>query len=194
MAESRGKSLLVLVAFAVWFLLAVGLSATGQIARLIPPQPQLVVAGLTVTLVMAGVFLPRFRDWLALLPLRALVAFHVARFIGIYFLVLYGRGELPWAFAVPGGIGDIVVATTALMMVLLVPGLNTRGWLVGAWNLLGLIDILFVVATGAQLGSRDPGSMAALLRLPLSLLPTFLVPLIIASHLLIFRRLRQVAV
>jgi hypothetical protein len=33
--------------------------------------------------------------------------------------------------------------------------------------------------------------MAALLRLPLGLLPTFLVPLIIASHFLIFLRLYQ---
>jgi hypothetical protein len=33
--------------------------------------------------------------------------------------------------------------------------------------------------------------MAALLRLPLSLVPTFLVPLIIASHVLIFTRLMR---
>jgi hypothetical protein len=37
----------------------------------------------------------------------------------------------------------------------------------------------------------DPASMQALLVLPLSLLPTFLVPLIIASHVLIFARLRR---
>jgi hypothetical protein len=35
----------------------------------------------------------------------------------------------------------------------------------------------------------DPESMAALLRLPLSLLPTFLVPLIIASHVVLGLRL-----
>jgi len=33
--------------------------------------------------------------------------------------------------------------------------------------------------------------MAALLRLPLSLLPTFLVPLVIASHVLMFARLAR---
>jgi hypothetical protein len=62
-----------------------------------------------------------------------------------------------------------------------------RAYLV--WNLLRLADILFVVATAARLGLADPDSMRTLLRLPLSLLPTFLVPLVIASHVLIARRL-----
>jgi hypothetical protein len=51
--------------------------------------------------------------------------------------------------------------------------------------------MLFVVATAARLGLAEPSSMAALLRLPLSLVPTFLVPLIIASHILIFVRLAR---
>ena len=50
----------------------------------------------------------------------------------------------------------------------------------------GLLDLLFVVVTAARLGMADPASMAALLRLPLSLLPTFLVPLLLASHVLLF--------
>ncbi|MEO8140652.1 MAG: hypothetical protein ABI742_13445, partial [Gemmatimonadota bacterium] len=107
----------------------------------------------------------------------------------IYFLVLYGRGELPFAFAVPGGWGDIAIATGALILVLLVPDLAARRGLVLLWNLLGLADILFVVVTAARLALADPNSMAALQRLPLSLLPTFLVPIIIASHLLLFTRL-----
>jgi len=56
---------------------------------------------------------------------------------------------------------------------------------------LGLADILFVVVTAARLGVADPESMAALLRLPLSLLPTFLVPLIIASHVVLGVRLAR---
>jgi hypothetical protein len=61
--------------------------------------------------------------------------------------------------------------------------------LIGVWNALGLIDILFVVAAASRLAMADPDSMNALLRLPLSLLVTFLVPLIIASHVVMLWRI-----
>jgi hypothetical protein len=57
----------------------------------------------------------------------------------------------------------------------------------------GLIDILFVVVTAARLVLADPASMSPLLRLPLSLLPTFLVPLLIASHVVFGIRLAHSA-
>ena len=58
-----------------------------------------------------------------------------------------------------------------------------------SWNTLGLIDIVFVVSSALRFGLKDWQSMHALRELPLILLPTFLVPLIIASHVLIFVRL-----
>jgi hypothetical protein len=178
----------------LWFTIAFVLAASGRLLLLRPPVPQLVLAGLTIGLIAAGALAPGFRVWLAGLNIRQIVAIHVTRFIGIYFLVLYGRGELPWAFAVPGGWGDIVVATGALGLVLLVPDLASRRGLVMAWNVVGMVDILGVVATAFRLALADPASMSALLRLPLSLLPTFLVPVIIASHVLLFARLRPESV
>ena len=53
------------------------------------------------------------------------------------------------------------------------------------------MDIVFVVCSALRLGLHDWGSMAPLRELPLSLLPTFLVPLIITSHVLIFARMRK---
>jgi hypothetical protein len=53
------------------------------------------------------------------------------------------------------------------------------------WNTLGLVDIIFVVTTATRLALRDPDSMVALLQLPLSLLPTFLVPVIMFTHIVI---------
>ena len=166
-------------------------SATGRIAQLRPPAPQLVLLGLTVVLIVAGSRLAGFREWLFGLSLRQIVALHLSRFIGIYFLVLNRQGQLPWEFAVPGGLGDIAVAAGAAWLVFgagtLLP--STR-WL-RVWNLLGLFDIWFVVVTAARLAFAKPDSMSALLRLPLSLRPTFLVPLIIASHVLLIVRLGQ---
>jgi len=174
----------------VWLAAAMVLGASGRLQTLRPPAPQLL--GLTAGLIVAGTVLPGFRAWAASVPLRHLVALHLTRFVGAYFLVLYRRGELPYAFAVPGGWGDIVVAALALALLLSGPPTTPRRRLAYiGWNGLGLVDILFVVATAARLALADPDSMGALLRLPLSLLPTFLVPLIIASHLLLAIRLAR---
>jgi hypothetical protein len=59
------------------------------------------------------------------------------------------------------------------------------------WNTIGLIDIIFVVFSALRFGLKNWQSMHALRELPLSLLPMFLVPLIIASHVLIFVRLAR---
>jgi len=188
--SARGGGRRYIVVGLVWLAAALGLGATGAIARWRPPTPQLVLAGLTVVLLAAVVARPRFRRWLATLDLRWLVAVHLTRFVGLYFLLLYYRdGALPRAFAVPGGWGDIIVATSALGLLLAGGKLDGRPRLVGAWNAFGLLDILFVVATASRLALADPDSMNALLRLPLSLLVTFLVPIIIADHIVVFWRI-----
>ena len=125
---------------------------------------------------------------------RLLVALHVTRFVGASFLTFYRRGELPFAFAVPGAWGDMAVATAALLVLASgAPRTKGRRLVYGTWNLLGLADLLFVVGTAARLGLASPGSMRPLARLPLSLLPTFLVPLLIATHVLIAVRLVRAA-
>jgi hypothetical protein len=130
-----------------------------------------------------------FQIFVDSLPVRALVLLHLARFVGIYFLILYARRELPYTFAVPGGWGDIAVASGAVMVSLLPPQhVMTRRALL-AWNIIGLIDILFVVITAARLGISNPALMLALTQLPLSFLPLLIVPLIIATHIFIFIRL-----
>ena len=175
----------------IWFVAAIVAGATGATSRLRPPAPQLMIVGLTLALILAGRSVGALRDWVMRLDWRLVVGFHLSRFVGFAFLWLYRSGELPYAFAVPAGIGDIVVAFGALGLLLFSDGASRRRRLLLVWNILGLVDILFVVLTAARLAVSDPGSMAALLRFPLSLVPTFVVPLIIASHVLLFARLRQ---
>ena len=175
----------------VWLVVAVVAGATGATSRLQPPAPQLILLALTVSLVAAGRMVGSFRRWLMALDWRAIVGLHLLRFVGFYFLWLYRRGELPYAFAVPGGIGDVVIAVLALGLLVFSDAIDRRPQWLLAWNALGCVDILYVVLTATRLALAEPQSMAALLRLPLSLLPTFLVPLIIASHILLFARLRR---
>jgi len=189
-ATPRPRSGGVLLAGLVWLLLAVALGASGRLEAMRPPAPQLVLLTLTAGLILAGTHVSALRDWAWSVDPRWLVGLHLSRFVGIYFLVLHARGELPWAFAVPGGWGDILVATLALLVLLSgLPDTPQRRRVYITWNLLGLTDIVLVVATAARLGVTDPTSMRALLQLPLSLLPTFLVPLIIATHVLLLLRL-----
>src|SRR6266571_2545430 len=162
-SHEGSRTTTVVLAVLAWLVAATALGATGVLRALRPPAPQVVLLGLTVLVVALGLARPTLRTWLMTVDERLLVGFHLTRFVGVYFLVLYGRGELPFDFAVPGGWGDIAVATLAL----------------------GLIDIAFVVATAARLALTAPDSMQALLRLPLNLLLTWLVPILIASHVLL---------
>jgi len=117
----------------LWLVAALGLGATSRVASWRPPVPQLVLGGLTALLLAAVVALPRFRRWLVTLDLRWLIAVHLTRFVGLYFLLLYYRDRaLPRAFAVPGGWGDIVVAALALALLTVGEKLETRPRLVGA--------------------------------------------------------------
>jgi hypothetical protein len=172
-----------------WLVAAIVLSGSGFLQRLRPPAAQLIIAGLTIALLAAWRLSARFRQWLAIIDLRALVGLHLTRFVGLYFLLLCRRGELPCDFAISAGVGDVLVATLAAVLLMGWNRLGASRAVVGCWNALGLLDILFVVASAARHGIADPGSILALLRLPLSLLPTFLVPLILASHIVIFSRL-----
>jgi hypothetical protein len=177
--------------FWLWFATAVFASQQRVLQRLPPPAVQGILFGLTA-LVLLGYFrVAALREWFDRLDLRHLVLVHVSRFVGIYFLLLYSRGELPYAFAVPGGVGDIFVALTAALVVFLPLGYERRHRLISIWNVVGFIDIMLVVLTAIRLNLANPWQMRALTQLPLSLLPTFLVPLILATHVIIFVRIAR---
>src|SRR5881296_432450 len=60
-------------AAAVWFGLALLAGATGFLARLPFPGPQLIILTLVVATFAAGTLVPALRDWIGALPLRALI-------------------------------------------------------------------------------------------------------------------------
>ncbi|MCI0482365.1 MAG: hypothetical protein L0213_12365 [Candidatus Dadabacteria bacterium] len=180
----------VLIIVIAWLLAALIAGASGLFTTLVPPFPQAVLLGLVIVQLLVFAFTPGFRDWCLSVDVRALVLFHLTRFVGIYFLILYSQGRLPFDFAVPGGWGDIAVAAGVVILVLFVKPAGKTGWaLYLLWNVLGFIDILYVVVTAARLAFSEPGSMSEMLKLPLNLLLTFVVPIIIFTHIVIFTRL-----
>jgi hypothetical protein len=186
------KASVVSLAVASWFCAALGVSASGILIQMRPPMPQVLIAVLTVASLIAIFRVAIFRAWADDVAIRALVAIHLTRFVGVYFLLLARQGVLSASFAVPAGYGDVFVATIAFLLLLIgEPNTRWRRGLYLIWNSLGLVDILLVVGNAARVGLADSQSMQPLLRFPLSLLPTFLVPVIITTHILIFRRLRR---
>ena len=150
----------------------------------VPWYPKAIVGVLVALTVLTLVVRP-FRVWLASVDLRWLIGFHFIRFVGFYFLYLYALDELPYRFAVWGGVGDIAVATLAIAAIYFVASKPA----VIIWNLLGLADILAVVVTAARSELAVPGSMHQLDHFPLILLPTAVVPLVIFTHAVMVIRL-----
>lgn len=176
--------------FSSWFLTAVWLGWYDHLRPLPRPVLQLILAALLLLLVVLHRWWPDFRSLVDACGPRTLIGLHVTRFVGILFLQLGAREMLPASFAQPAGWGDIAIAASALVVLALPLRRNWARRIAWTWNLIGLVDILLVVANAARLGIQNPVSMIPLTHLPLSLLPTFLVPLIIGSHLVLFSRLR----
>ena len=175
----------------VWLIAALLVGKLEVLRPLPMPAVQGVLFGLTAALLGLYFKAAGFRAWIDGLDLRALLLFHLTRFVGVYFLVLFARGELPFDFAVRGGWGDIIAASLALLICVLPLGGALRRRAITIWNVIGFLDILMVVLYAARNGLAGNPQMKLLTVLPLSLLPTLIVPGIIATHVIIFLRLRR---
>jgi len=184
------SSSLVLIILVIWFFISLFLSFTGKVSEIPFPFPQIALFTLVIFQLVLFNSLKNLKEWIYSINIKCLIAVHLTRFVGIYFLILYSQNQLPYDFAVKGGIGDIFIATTALLILVFVSSKNQiRDKIYLIWNTVGILDILFVVVTAARIGLHSPESIENLLKLPLSLLPTFLVPIIIFTHIVIYVRL-----
>ncbi len=184
-------ALVVRIVFWLWLGVAYFAGRDGWLQQLPRFGIQGVVAGLTALLLAAYFRISSARRWVNQLELRTLVLVHLTRFVGVYFLILFQRGELPRAFAVPGGIGDLIVATMALPVAFAPLTAESRRRAIVIWNVAALVDLLLVILTATNLLIENPAQMTALSTLPLSLLPTFLVPLLLATHVVIYVRTQR---
>jgi hypothetical protein len=132
-----------------------------------------------------------FRKFVLALDPRALTGVQVFRIIGVIFVILEARGILPAVFAFPAGYGDIFIGLTAGFAAWkLADGRHRAGFIF--WQALGITDLVLAVGAGTLAGLISPGStpMAAMTVLPLSLIPTFLVPLFFILHVICIAQAR----
>lgn len=187
-APPAARSRLVPFIAATWLLLAVAFSAVGGLARLPFPGGQFVILALTAAAILAVSSGGPVRAWVDSLSINTIVGFHAIRLVGVVFLVLGARGLLAPEFATRAGWGDIAAALGAIALVA-VPAIRTR-WLLNVWNVFGLLDLIVAVATATIVVAtgRIPG-VQPILQLPLSLVPLFFIPVLVASHIALFRRI-----
>src|SRR5437764_14484927 len=144
----------VAAALAVWLALVFFLGATGAFVRPPGAPPLPILLGATVpVLVFLGAYLGSgtFQALILAADLRLLTAIQGWRAGGLAFLALYAHGILPGLFALPAGWGDIAIGVTApwVMLALLRRPSFLSSRLFVAWNLLGILDLVVPVGTGA---------------------------------------------
>ena len=180
----RTWSLLLLI----WLGGTIVLAASGALATYGLLMPALIV------IPVAGFMLgyrwhPAFRETVLSLDTGILVILHSWRMRGLSFLLLYAHDVLPALFAWLAGAGDALAAIGATLIgIRLLRGNTVSRQTLLTWNSFGLLDFAIAVTAGtllrsAWLGGEPTTDVMALL--PLSLIPTLVVPFYIITHLVI---------
>jgi hypothetical protein len=140
---------------------------------------------------------PALSRVVASIPLSALVGVQVYRTLGAVFLVLWWAGRIPGEFALPAGIGDVLVGLAAVGVAgAMASGAAGARRLAGIWNTLGAADLVVAVTMGVLTspGQFQMFALEAPNRLvadfPLALVPLYAVPVSFILHALVWQRLR----
>jgi hypothetical protein len=190
------------IALIGWFLLTLAL-ASADAYRGDADRIPTIQYGIFVPILIGGLLIwrsPRLARIIDAVPQHWLVGVQLYRTLGVIFLILYAAGKLPGLFALPAGLGDVLVGVLAPVVAIAYrrgPGDNAN--LVSVWNLFGLADLVVAVTAGFltspsafQLFAFDlPNELVS--RFPLVLIPVFLVPLSVLLHFASLAKLRRVA-
>ncbi len=133
-----------------------------------------------------------FRNFALSLAPKLLTSVQVWRVMGFTFLLLQARNVLPAIFAWPAGYGDMFIGVTAGFAAWKLAEPAHRGMFI-FWQALGILDLVTAVSLGTTARLLDPhgASMVAMTVLPLSLIPTFFVPLFMMLHVICIAQARK---
>jgi hypothetical protein len=184
---------IVWILLGLWLLGVFLLEANGAFVRTpdTPPLRILLAATIPIALFVAAYVTSQpLQQFILSADVRLLTTIHAWRAGGLAFLALYANGILPALFAWPAGVGDIAIGVTAPWVVMSL--VRDRSWVGNRrfvlWNVFGILDLVVAVGTGALSSGFIPGLAAEVTtgpmsKLPLLLIPAFLVPLFVMLHL-----------
>ena len=185
-----------IAALVLWFGLVFFLGAQGAFVAgpSSPPLPIFLGVAIPLAVFLTAYFeWTQFRDFILGADLRFVTAMQAWRWAGGQFFWLYPWSVLPGLFAIPAGFGDMAIGVTAPWIVL---GLArnplfaaSRRYLL--WNILGIVDFVVAVSMGVLSSGLFHGinglngnlTTSAMNRLPLVIIPAFVVPFFTMLHL-----------
>jgi len=189
---SGAASVFSTLAVASGLLMWVGLTIVQAAEREIGPQLPFLLFVPPIALAIALALSSDMREFADAIPVDWVVgrAIHPARIIvGVLFLGAWYYGQLPALFALVAGIGEILVGLLSLhvrQMILKRRRLPRKTIL--AWNCFGTTNFIIAAALASLTGHF--GTVAtALEQFPFALVPGFLVPIALMSHVVVFRHL-----
>ena len=197
--ENRLKAWTVVI-LTTWFVSTLGASLLGMFnTQDSLPMPLGMAAIIPIVAFAIGYFgSSAFRQFVLSANLQLLTLAQTWRLGAIVFLILYSQGVLPGVFALPAGWGDIAIGATAPLVAWAVSSRKTfPKRLFVAWNLLGTLDLVMAVTLGILSSATPFGILAgestteAMGRFPLSMVPTFFVPLLMIFHLIAIGSVRN---
>ena len=173
------------------FLLSFSLSASGWFEQF--PVGALFAFG---TFAIASGYLilhwlsERFRLFVQARNLKRLTQSQAFRFFGTLALVKAWQHTLPLAFAVPTGIADLIIAIGSFFIAPLVPDRGPVPKAFFIWHFAGLATLamsaaLAILTSSPRFGLIDGGvTSQAMTAFPVSIVPTFIGPMVTIFHLL----------
>ena len=119
-----------------------------------------------------------------------LIAVQTWRVVGIAFLWGMTLGIVEPAFAIPAGVGDVLIGVTAVpFAIFLWKGYSSSKYAVVVWSVLGIADLVNAITLGLITNSDFGSPMVT--TFPWILVPTVGVPLALALHGIVLYRLRK---
>lgn len=177
----------------VWFITAFVLTVINPPPAASLAERMLIVAGPIALLVLFISFFSSFQRVMRQIPGQALIMLHIIRLpAGGVFIVLAEQGLLPYDFAWPAGIGDIIVGAVALAIVVISRKAAIHPAFLASFNVIRLLDFINVQRVVAVLTDAGRGAeFVAMQGPPLALVPYFVVPLLFFTHLYMLARLAR---
>jgi hypothetical protein len=186
---------LIPVLILTWFISALTISALGGFTNAYNRLGlSVAVASLSPLIVFSIWFAvsKSFREYTMSLSPVLLTASQFFRLVGFTFVLLEARNSLPAIFALPASYGDMFIGATAILVAWKFAEPRRRGAFI-VWQILGILDLVTAVTLGVSSPFLDPRGIPVTLMtvLPLSLIPTFFVPLFLILHVVCIAQARK---